>query len=147
LNVSDKQSSVDGRFIVVICVLSGLLLYDVTFDYLWSLLTAKQENIFCQQLCFVDPNKLVIKKCLEEEMEAVPASYAPFLFEPIPINSADKDMLMTVKGIGPALAESIVLYREKFGPIKNSQELQNLHGIGVRRAVKLTKFITFKEVQ
>lgn len=53
---------------------------------------------------------------------------------------------MTIKGIGPALADTIVSYREQFGPFKNSLDLQKLHGIGARRAAGLTTELTFIEV-
>lgn len=63
----------------------------------------------------------------------------------IPINSADKDMLMSVKGIGPALAHDIVAYRKQVGPFRNGRDLLNLKGIGPKRADKFATAFTFNE--
>jgi DNA uptake protein ComE-like DNA-binding protein len=129
----------------VLYLLFGLLILDLTSNYHYSAFTKYKKNVLCEQLRFVGPNKLVVENCLEEGRRPIPARYTPFLFEPIPINSADKDMLMTVKGIGPALADSIVSYRRQFGPFKNSLDLQNLHRVGAKRATDLTSEFTFLE--
>ena len=65
----------------------------------------------------------------------------------MPINSADKDMLMTVDGIGPALADDIIAYRRQFGPFTSSRDLLNLPGIGPKRAAKFAAAFTFTEAQ
>lgn len=46
------------------------------------------------------------------------------------INTADKELLMTLSGIGEAKAESILAYRQKEGPFRNIEELMNVNGIG-----------------
>jgi competence ComEA-like helix-hairpin-helix protein len=88
---------------------------------------------------------LIVKKSPVTGGGDVLAKYTPFLFELIPINSADRDMLMTVNGIGPAMAENIFLYRQKFGLFKTSLDLENLHGVGPKRAAKFASVFTFKE--
>lgn len=50
--------------------------------------------------------------------------------EPVDINSADKQTLMTVKGVGEKRAEAIIAYREKYGPFKSVSELTQVDGIG-----------------
>lgn len=45
------------------------------------------------------------------------------------INTAGKDMLMTLPGIGEARARDIVSYREKNGPFSAIEEIQNVSGI------------------
>jgi DNA uptake protein ComE-like DNA-binding protein len=129
----------------VLSLLIGLLFLDLTHSYHCFLFTIQRKNNVCEQLHFVDPDTLVVENCLEEGRGPVPARYTPFLFKLIPINSADKDMLMTVKGIGPALADTIVSYRNQFGPFKNSLDLQNLHRVGPKRAAELTTEFTFTE--
>ncbi len=49
---------------------------------------------------------------------------------PININTADKETLMAVKGVGEKRAEAIIAYREKFGPFKTIDELIEIAGIG-----------------
>lgn len=54
-------------------------------------------------------------------------------------------MLMTVKGIGPTLAESIVYHRRHSGSIKSAADLTLIPGIGAKRAASLTPFLEFSE--
>ena len=46
------------------------------------------------------------------------------------INTADKDELMTLNGIGESRAESIVKYREEHGSFSRTEDLKNISGIG-----------------
>ena len=50
--------------------------------------------------------------------------------EPININTADKETLMTISGVGEKKAEAIINYREKNGPFKSVDDLSNIKGIG-----------------
>lgn len=48
----------------------------------------------------------------------------------ININSASKEQLGGLKGIGPTKAQAIIDYRRQHGPFKSVDELENLPGIG-----------------
>ena len=48
----------------------------------------------------------------------------------ININTAAKDEIVRLKGIGPALAEAIIEYRGAHGNFKNKEDLKNVRGIG-----------------
>lgn len=50
--------------------------------------------------------------------------------EKVNINTAGKEELMTLSGIGESKAESILMYREKVGPFQSIEELKNVTGIG-----------------
>lgn len=50
--------------------------------------------------------------------------------EPLDLNSASFTELLRLPGIGPTLAERIVLYRERHGPFRSLGELLNIKGIG-----------------
>ncbi|MGL5434013.1 MAG: helix-hairpin-helix domain-containing protein [Lachnospiraceae bacterium] len=47
----------------------------------------------------------------------------------ININTASKDMLMTLRGIGEARAEDIIRYREEQGKFQSIEDIMNIPGI------------------
>ena len=50
--------------------------------------------------------------------------------ETININTADKETLMSIKGIGEKRAEEIIAYREQNGPFKSVDQLTEIKGLG-----------------
>ena len=48
----------------------------------------------------------------------------------IDLNTADKETLETLPGIGPVLAERIIEYREKYGRFYSVEEIMSVSGIG-----------------
>jgi len=50
--------------------------------------------------------------------------------EPIDINRAALGDLITLSGIGPALAQRIIDYRTEHGPFQSVEQLENVSGIG-----------------
>ena len=58
------------------------------------------------------------------------------------INTADVEQLSTLKGIGPAMAQRIIDYREQNGKFKTIDELKNVRGIGQKKFDALKDKIT-----
>ena len=53
-----------------------------------------------------------------------------FATEEVDINTADKEALMTLGGVGESFAERIINYREQNGAFETVQELTQISGIG-----------------
>lgn len=60
----------------------------------------------------------------------------------ININTASNAQLCTLKGIGPALAQRIIEYREKSGNFKTVEGLLNVKGIGPHKLANIKNQIT-----
>lgn len=60
---------------------------------------------------------------------------------PININTATKEEFMKLPGIGEAMAERIILYREDKGIFTSLSQLLNVKGIGEKKLEQLKPFI------
>ena len=69
--------------------------------------------------------------------------FTPFFFQPVPVNYSDLTLLMTVKGIGPALAERIVSVRDVNGPFVTPKDLLRVNGIGATRLQQFSSQLSF----
>lgn len=74
----------------------------------------------------------------------VPAEFTPFFFARVPVNSAGMDVLQTLPGIGPGMAERITEFRTTHGPIRNSETFMRIPGIGSKRYESLQPYISFE---
>lgn len=65
----------------------------------------------------------------------------------INVNSASADLLDTLPGVGPVIAQRIVEYRNENGPFTSKTELLNIDGIGAETVLKLYDLITLEDAQ
>ena len=61
---------------------------------------------------------------------------------PIDINTATKEMLCCLPGIGEGLAQRIIDYRETYGPFSSVGALSKVSGIGEQRLEEVWDLIT-----
>lgn len=67
--------------------------------------------------------------------------------ELVNVNTAGRERLKTLPGIGPAYSKRIMSYRETHGGFKTVEELKKIKGIGEKRLEKLKPFIKLKASQ
>ena len=60
----------------------------------------------------------------------------------ININTASKEALMELDGIGETLAQRIIDYRETYGGFDSIEEIQQVSGIGDKRYAAIKDYIT-----
>jgi competence protein ComEA len=66
-------------------------------------------------------------------------------FGKVDLNSADKNLLTSVPGIGVKLAQRIITYREENGAFKKIEELKNIKGITNYKFEKIKDSFIVKE--
>ena len=66
---------------------------------------------------------------------------------PVNVNTAGLEELETLTGIGPALGQRIIDYREENGPFQSVEDLLNVKGIGEKTLEKFRDGVTVGEVE
>ena len=86
----------------------------------------KQQEEYLQKKCLLEEEEQVENDaCIEEKTE--PEEKQPSTM--VNINTATKEELMTLPGIGETKAEAIISYRKKT-PFQKIEDLKNVSGIG-----------------
>jgi competence ComEA-like helix-hairpin-helix protein len=145
---TNKYKVRDSRLTILLAIGCALVFADMTFPD-----QKPADKLIAAggvKLCLDQNSRLVAGKC--ERLTGVgvgplqiPANLTPLFFKPLPINSAENEMLMTIKGIGPVMAGYIIEYRQQFGPFTKVEDLMALKGVGVKRANYLATVLTFDE--
>ena len=76
-------------------------------------------------------------------MEKFPRKPKKVVSFPLHINTASAEDLCALKGVGPKLAEKIIVHRNTFGLFKGASDLKKVHGIGKKKLEMMLQFIIF----
>lgn len=87
-----------------------------------------------------DTSAIALDKTLyNKQLIVIPETTETIL---ISINSANKEQLCTLPGIGPSLAQRIIDYRNNIGSFLNIEDIKNVSGIGDAKFNKIKQYIT-----
>jgi len=70
------------------------------------------------------------------------ALFSQWAIAAVNLNTATKEELIALPGIGPAKAQAILDYRKANGTFKSVEELKDVKGIGAKRFEKLKPELT-----
>ncbi|MBN1975079.1 MAG: helix-hairpin-helix domain-containing protein [Sedimentisphaerales bacterium] len=62
----------------------------------------------------------------------------------VEVNTASKELLTYVSGVGPKLAERIVRYRNEKGPFESRQDMRNVSGLGEKTFEQCAGFLRIR---
>jgi comEA protein len=62
----------------------------------------------------------------------------------ININTATKEELMKLPGIGEKMAENIIRHRQTYGEFKRIEDIMNVKGVGQKKFEKIKRYLTTK---
>jgi len=121
-----------------VCVVPILSVNDDSASFLIKQ-TCQQFDISQSHLVSVDCD-VIVDSSVETKSRS---NMAVFLFQPIAINDASFELLQTIKGVGPKLAQQIITYRLQFGPFVGIESIKQLTGVGEKRAQYLATQFSF----
>jgi competence ComEA-like helix-hairpin-helix protein len=61
---------------------------------------------------------------------------------PFDLNTVSREELTSIRGIGPALAQRILEYRERIGTFTSIDDLLEIRGIGVKNILRFKEYLT-----
>ena len=114
-----------------------------TIKILISTAIAMAAVILCYNAIFVPKMPPISVSITGKNIKSPSDSYKSTQVEKVNINTADENTLSeNLTGIGPAIAERIISYRNHYGGFQTIDELKNVKGIGEKIFEKIKDDIT-----
>ncbi len=131
----------DKRFDILLFFVGFLLLFS-TFN---SSFFTTEKHYNTHEVLVASGDNIELTSDLTKRADQIKTApdIRPFFWDKIPVNEADKQLLMTIRGIGPGLAEKIIETRKSRGMFKNINDLKQIKGVGERRATYFKKVFDF----
>ncbi len=101
----------------------------------------KKELIVLGLLIFILIIINIVNYAKRERLKANTLVVVEEIAVKISINTARIDELDVLPGIGPALADRIVVYRKEHGPFRTVEDIKKVKGIGNKLLEKMLPFI------
>ena len=136
-----------GREVVLICCVLFFFVQSI-----FPVLLQEEKSAFNLKRCQYPHDSLLLVnvpgqtegETLKENVVNQLPQFTPFFFQPVPLNSCDKNLLLAVPGIGPALATAILETRNNIGSFHDMHDLLKVPGIGKSRMNTFSKFFSFE---
>lgn len=125
-----QRLSITRRESIAILTLVGLLFVGWTVQYVQRQMTPPLEE------------SAVVAAPTDSVRAALSSSASAARSRPININSASREKLQTLSGIGPALSRRIVNYRTTHDSFQQVDDLERVRGIGPKTLASLRPRIT-----
>lgn len=113
---------------------SKINLAKVVYDEMTIIIYSKEEVIekFKEENCICEECDIINNACINDITDN----------NLININTATKEELQTITGIGESKAKAIIEYREENGLFQNIEDIKNVSGIGESLFEKIKVYIT-----
>ena len=85
---------------------------------------------------------LILAATTAAAADTVDATATPAATESVDLNSATTEQLTTIPGIGEAMAQRIIDWREEHGPFRRVEDLMKVKGIGERSLEKIRPHVS-----
>lgn len=149
-DVGKERDNNDIRFLLVIAIIFTVFFHSEIFsDILHRSFSPKKRNCQNEEYLVLQSDTdgtltLVAYNAPLKQPRAVLPNHTPFYFLPVPINFGDKELIMSVPGIGSVLADRIIAYRQNRGDIWFPESLLHIRGIGAKKLERFKKEFSFE---